>query len=425
MTKQYESLAFALACVILCAGLARAQGGEVVRDEISLRGTVEAVDHVARTVRIRGDQGNIVTLDVPQSAARFSEVKVGDVVTVAYSDKVSVRLKPAGEPPVDRTIDRLTTAAPDQLPAATRSAQRIQTVTITSWDPATGLLTFTGPTGTTYQRHLVDTAAAAITAGIKVGDRVDVTRTEASSIALQAGTPAPVATPVVMEDFKHRFTISGLWGVDNQFSGNMIKASSGQTTGGAPINLHETTYDDVYGRMSLFKIGLGYRTTPRIETDLNFVISRSSSETVDIGTGGVNNAPLHVKFDDFNYWGIEGGQRFFFTRVRVTPFVGYLIGANRNGDIRGTFVDAPAGATLPGLAAQDGKFFEKSWAFSVGPTGGVLFGLGPVEVFGELQLRFMGGLSDVDWLVEEGLKDINSESGRWSFPATFGARLRF
>src|SRR5678816_1578160 len=109
MTKQYESLAFALACVILCAGLARAQGGEVVRDEISLRGTVEAVDHVARTVRIRGDQGNIVTLDVPQSAARFSEVKVGDVVTVAYSDKVSVRLKPAGEPPVDRTIDRLTT----------------------------------------------------------------------------------------------------------------------------------------------------------------------------------------------------------------------------------------------------------------------------------------------------------------------------
>ena len=35
---------------------------------------------------------------------------------------------------------------------------------------------------------------------------------------------------------------------------------------------------------------------------------------------------------------------------------------------------------------------------------------------GEFQLRFMGGLSDVDWLVEEGLKDINSDSSRWSFP---------
>jgi hypothetical protein len=239
MRKQYESLAFALACVVLVAGLARAQGGQVVRDEISLRGTVEAVDPVARTVRVRGDQGNVVTLDIPQTATRFNEVKVGDIVTVAYSDKVSVRLKPAGEPPVDRTIDKLTTAAPDQLPAATRSAQRIQTVTITSWDPATGLLTFTGPTGTSYQRHLVETAEAAIAAGIKVGDRADVTRTEATSISLQAGTAAAVPTPPLIEELKHRLTISALWGVDNQFSGHMIKASTGSTVGGAPINLHE------------------------------------------------------------------------------------------------------------------------------------------------------------------------------------------
>ena len=70
----------------------------------------------------------------------------------------------------------------------------------------------------------------------------------------------------------------------------------------------------------------------------------------------------------------------------------------------------------PGLAAQDGKFFEKSWALSLGPTGGVLIGVGPFEVMVETQLRFMGGLSDVDWLVEEGLRDINTESSRWSFP---------
>ena len=43
----------------------------------------------------------------------------------------------------------------------------------------------------------------------------------------------------------------------------------------------------------------------------------------------------------------------------------------------------------------------------------------------ELQLRFMGGLSDVDWLVEEGLRDINSESSRWSIPFTGGIRIRF
>ena len=50
---------------------------------------------------------------------------------------------------------------------------------------------------------------------------------------------------------------------------------------------------------------------------------------------------------------------------------------------------------------------------------------GPFEVIAETQLRFMGGLSDVDWLVEEGLQEINSESSRWSFPFLLGGRYRF
>jgi hypothetical protein len=100
------------------------------------------------------------------------------------------------------------------------------------------------------------------------------------------------------------------------------------------------------------------------------------------------------------------------------------LGANRHQDIRGTFVLVPPDLT-PALAAQDGKFFEKSWAISLGPTGGVLVGVGPVAVMAETQLRFMGGLSDVDWLVEQGLRDINTESSRWSFPFLLGARYRF
>ena len=123
-------------------------------------------------------------------------------------------------------------------------------------------------------------------------------------------------------------------------------------------------------------------------------------------------------------WGLEGGQRWFFARTRFTPFVGYLVGVNRNQDLRGTFVGVPTSVT-PGLAAQDGKFFEASWAFSFGPTGGFLIGIGPIEFMAETQLRFMGGLSDVDWLVEEGLRDINSESSRWSIPLMVGVRVRF
>jgi hypothetical protein len=236
---------------------------------------------------------------------------------------------------------------------------------------------------------------------------------------------AQPATPPDDDSFRNRVTVSALWGWDNQFSGKMIKEATGTTVGGAPINLNETSFDDVYGRMGLFKIGAGYRTNPRAEIAVNLVISRSGADNpIDIGTATAANVPLFVNFDAYNYWGFEGGQRFFFARVRFTPYVGYLVGINRFDDIRGTFVNVPASAT-PGLAAQDGKFFEKSWAFSFGPTGGVLVGLGPIEVMAETQLRFMGGLSDVDWLVEEGLRDINDESSRWSLPILLGARIRF
>ena len=98
----------------------------------------------------------------------------------------------------------------------------------------------------------------------------------------------------------------------------------------------------------------------------NFVLSRSTSETVPFGTVSTANLPVSVNFDDYNYWGIEGGQRFFFSRVRFSPFIGYLVGANRHGDIRAEFVDVPANL-LPGYAAQDRKMFEKSWAFSLAP----------------------------------------------------------
>jgi hypothetical protein len=108
----------------------------------------------------------------------------------------------------------------------------------------------------------------------------------------------------------------------------------------------------VYGNLGIFKIGAGYRTTPRTEAVVNWVYSNSAAtQGVIVGTAGAANTALKVNFDDYSYWGFEGGQRFYFTRVRVTPFMGYLVGVNRYGVIRGTFVDVPLSVT-PGLAAQ-------------------------------------------------------------------------
>ena len=109
MSKYFPMMLMLLS---LSATFASAQPAEVIRDQITLRGTVEAVDHTARTVTIRGDRGNVVTLDIPKSVAPFDQLQVGDVVSVAYYDRVSVRPKPAGEPAVDRTEPPVTTTTP-------------------------------------------------------------------------------------------------------------------------------------------------------------------------------------------------------------------------------------------------------------------------------------------------------------------------
>ena len=131
----------------------------------------------------------MVTLDVPTAAMRFEQVKVGDPDHGTYYDRVSVRLKPAGEAAVDRTMEPTTVGTPGALPGATRTRQRVTTVTITGWDPATKVVSFTGPNGTAYTRGLLDTTDPKIVDGLKVGDRVDVTRTEAVTVAVQSPLP--------------------------------------------------------------------------------------------------------------------------------------------------------------------------------------------------------------------------------------------
>ena len=416
---KYQPAVASLACLLLSATLAAAQQRDVVLEEVTMRGSVAAVDHFQRVLTVRAEQGNLVVADIPIAIQAFDQVRVGDVVTMSYTDRATLRAKPAGEPAVDRALPATVTPAPGTPAGGLVAPQRITTVTITGWDPATRVVTFRGPKGAEYSRRLLDSTEASVLSNVRPGERVDVVWSEATRLSFQGA-----AAPAAPDDLRHRFTISALFGLDNSFSGKVIESATGRTTTGQPINLSETSYDDIWGRMGFFKVGVGYRLSPRTEVAVNFVLSRSSSEIVQIGTVGTGNLPLQVKFDDYNYWGFEGGQRFFFSQVRFTPYVGYLVGINRNGDIRGLFVDVPPSLT-PGLVAQDGKFFEKSWAFSFGPTGGVLVGIGPFELMAETQLRFMGGLSDVDWLVEEGLRDINSESERWSLPILVGARIRF
>jgi hypothetical protein len=148
-----------------------AQVQELPTHTVTLSGTVETIDHGKRLVTIKTADGKFETVDVPPSAKRFDELKVGDKVSVTYNNNVSVRPKPPGEPAVD-TASKTSTMGQEVRPGGTTSVQRTMTAHVDSIDKSTSSMTFVGPNGWKYSRHVVDPA---VLEKVKIGDAVDIT----------------------------------------------------------------------------------------------------------------------------------------------------------------------------------------------------------------------------------------------------------
>ena len=148
---------------------------------VTLAGTVETIDHDKRVVTLKTADGKFETIDVPPSAKRFDELKVGDKVSVTYNNSVSVRPKPPGEPAVD-TGSKASTMGQEVRPGGTTVVERTMTAHVDSIDKSTASMTFVGPNGWKYSRHVVDPA---VLEKVKIGDAVDITWNTDVTISVQ------------------------------------------------------------------------------------------------------------------------------------------------------------------------------------------------------------------------------------------------
>ena len=137
---------------------------------VTLSGTVETIDHTKRVMNIKTAEGKFETVDVPPSAKRFDELKVGDKVSATYNNNVSVKLHPPGEPPID-TGSKTSTMGQEVRPGGTMALERTMTATVDAIDKTASSITFVGPNGWKYSRHIVDPT---VLQKVKVGDQVDI-----------------------------------------------------------------------------------------------------------------------------------------------------------------------------------------------------------------------------------------------------------
>ena len=168
--KRKTTVLSALAVFLALAVPSWAQVKELPKQTVTVAGTVETIDKSRRAVNIKTADGKFVALDVPASAKRFDEVKVGDKVKVTYNNNVFVRLKPAGEAAVDGA-ETTSTMGKEAQPGGTASMLRTMTATIAEIDKSASSMTFVGPNQWKYSRRVVDPK---VFDQVKVGDRVDI-----------------------------------------------------------------------------------------------------------------------------------------------------------------------------------------------------------------------------------------------------------
>lgn len=142
--------------------------------------TVEAIDHANREVTAKKPDGTYDVFYMPTSIRRFDTLKVGDKITAKYYENLVLQLKAPGDKPVSSNSGAVVRAESGN--AATASHQQTITATITAIDPKVPSITFTGPKDWKYSTRVQDKAALA---KVKVGDRVDITWTEAMVLSLE------------------------------------------------------------------------------------------------------------------------------------------------------------------------------------------------------------------------------------------------
>lgn len=171
-----------LAAAIALPAIASAQIKTLPGDAITITATVEAIERSTRSVTLRGDDGKIEMLTVPAEVKRFDTLKVGDKITAKYYDNITLRKKEPGEKDVDTLTEGVTPGSGAKA-GGTASAQRTITATITAIDPKIPSISLSGPNNWKYSSRIADKDVLKL---IKVGDKLDITWTQAVLISAEA-----------------------------------------------------------------------------------------------------------------------------------------------------------------------------------------------------------------------------------------------
>jgi hypothetical protein len=153
-----------------------------IKDKITIKATVMAIDTTHRIVTLKGPKGEMVTMPVDKDVPHFDNLKVGDQVTARYLEQVVVEVHKPGDAQPTESASVAVAPLPGSKPAEIASAQVTMTVKVLAVDPSIPAVTVQTSDGGTLsfrvskKKYLKDLVA---------GDQVVITRTDALMVEVE------------------------------------------------------------------------------------------------------------------------------------------------------------------------------------------------------------------------------------------------
>jgi hypothetical protein len=208
-------------------------------------------------------------------------------------------------------------------------------------------------------------------------------------------------------------------GWDNSISGNINSSGIGSLNDQAVV-VTRNSYDAVYGTGLHIRFGGGYLFDEVRELRVTFTLQSLDADLTPMGDIGVSR--LYGQYADYQSFGLDVGLRRY---MDVAPSM-RLYGEGTVGLAFIDETDVELVAPQANLSGNATDFYDQTAAFTLGANAGLLVQAGSrFDVFGQLGLRWVSGMSEVDGLEGTGLETINDKSSRWTMPFIAGVRLRF
>jgi hypothetical protein len=180
----YATLVVGALIVALVAPVASAGQTKSQAAAVSKTFTIVAIDHTNRIIALKDMDGNTESIYAGPEVQRFNELKVGDMVTFKYYESVVYKIQKPGTASAPTGAQTEVTRGTGPKPGGTVSQKLTATVTVTAIDLKVPSVTIKMDDGSISSFKVEDRKNLE---GVKVGDRVEVTYTQALAISVAPG----------------------------------------------------------------------------------------------------------------------------------------------------------------------------------------------------------------------------------------------